>query len=288
MQNNGGGFQTLIEHWDGTQWSVAAQPVTGGLQAVAAISASDIWAVGTVIEHYDGSSWSVFPSSVSGALNGVVAISSNDVWAVGENFSEDTQIEHWDGSIWSLITHPDPPGAGFLGFNAVAASSANDVWAVGFYNGGGTNFTLIEHWNGTQWSIVPGPKLKRGNANLFSVTALSAQDAWAVGYAGKRALIEHWNGKAWKNTKQKFGGTINAIAAVSATNIWAVGSAGINTLTEHWDGTQWSFVTTPPPPPNVIYRAMGVAVASANDIWMVGDSTHEQNPSYQTLTEFYC
>jgi hypothetical protein len=117
------------------------------------------------------------------------------------------------------------------------------------------------------------------------VTALSAQDAWAVGYAGKRALIEHWNGKAWKNTKQKFGGTINAIAAVSATNIWAV---EYSTTMLHWDGSQWSFVTMPPPPPNVVYRAFGIAVASANDIWMVGDSAHEQNPSYQTLTEFYC
>ena len=102
-----------------------------------------------------------------------------------------------------------------------------------------------------QWNVVPSPNSGTSTNHLFGVKVLSSTDVWAVG------------------NMQNNGG-------------------GFQTLIEHWDGTQWSFVTTPPPPPNVIYRAMGVAVASANDIWMVGDSAHEQNPSYQTLTEFYC
>jgi len=37
--------------------------------------------------------------------------------------------------------------------NAVAAVLSSDVWTVGYLNYG----TLIEHWDGTKWSIVPSP-----------------------------------------------------------------------------------------------------------------------------------
>ena len=43
--------QTLIEHWNGTTWSVVASPNVGtqlnGLNGVTAVSTSDIWAVGS-------------------------------------------------------------------------------------------------------------------------------------------------------------------------------------------------------------------------------------------------
>jgi len=55
--------QNLIEHWNGTSWSVVKSPNGGavaiGLWGVAAVSASNIWAVGsyagdgkTLIEYY--------------------------------------------------------------------------------------------------------------------------------------------------------------------------------------------------------------------------------------------
>jgi hypothetical protein len=50
----------------------------------------------------------------------------------------------------NVAASPDPRGVGE--FDAVAAVSANDVWAVGDGIG-----TLIEHWNGTLWSLVKSP-----------------------------------------------------------------------------------------------------------------------------------
>lgn len=63
--DNNGNAQTLIEHWDGSQWQIVASPSPGSgsniLGAVAALSAHDIWAVGgfdtggptlTLIEHF--------------------------------------------------------------------------------------------------------------------------------------------------------------------------------------------------------------------------------------------
>jgi hypothetical protein len=72
--------QTLVEHWNGTQWSVVSSPNPGtnydSLEGVAAISASDVWAVGaylygadtqTLVEQWDGTQWSVVPSPNVGA-----------------------------------------------------------------------------------------------------------------------------------------------------------------------------------------------------------------------------
>jgi hypothetical protein len=65
----------------------------------------------------------------------------------------------------------------------MAAVSANDIWAVGyFYYSSGSFFgphTLIEHWDGSNWSIVGSP----GSASwqLNGVAAVSANDVWAVG-----------------------------------------------------------------------------------------------------------
>jgi hypothetical protein len=58
----------------------------------------------------------------------------------------------------------------------VTAVSSNNVWAVG---GAGGN-ALVEHWDGTSWSIVSNLVIA-GSGGLSSVSADSANDVWAVG-----------------------------------------------------------------------------------------------------------
>src|SRR5437660_11168682 len=56
---------------------------------------------------------------------------------------------------WSLITSPNPTaGANHLMDGTCA--SASDSWAVdaAVYN---NPQTLIEHWNGSSWTVVPSP-----------------------------------------------------------------------------------------------------------------------------------
>ena len=140
-------------------------------------------------------------------LNGAVAISTHDAWAVGSFDSNGgsevkTLVLHWDGSQWSVVNSPNPGTFNFL--NTVTAASADDIWAVGnYYIGSGSpSRTLIEHWNGSQWSIVKSPNVGMHDNFLNSVTAVSAKDAWTVGVANdsnniSHALIEHWNGTNW-------------------------------------------------------------------------------------------
>ena len=210
-----GPYQMLIEHWDGSEWSVVPSPPVGGeglswLNAVTAISSNDVWAVGdyynfpgddTLTIHWDGTEWSVVPSPNVGTgtndLKGVSAISSNDVWAVGYYHLEPAGgyyalIEHWDGTAWSVVPSPDPnPGAHPLVLNAVAAISSNDVWAVGYYSPYSTG-ALLEHWDGDEWSVAPGPEVTVGYNILQAVAAVASDDVWAVGSSSDGTLIERY------------------------------------------------------------------------------------------------
>src|SRR5260370_16928633 len=57
---------------------------------------------------------------------------------------------------WSRVTSP---GAGTSGseLDGVAVVSASDIWAVGSYFNLTLNSsqTLVEHWNGSHWQVVP-------------------------------------------------------------------------------------------------------------------------------------
>ncbi len=324
--SNSSGGQTLVEHWNGTSWSVVASPnpTTNGsfFYAVAAVSVNDVWAVGfyynnsfapqTLVEHWNGTSWSVVSSPNVGtgdSLFGVAAVSANDVWAVGYYANGGsgvtrTLVEHWNGSSWSVVSSPNV-GTGANVLNGVAVASANDVWAVGSYsNSSGALQTLVEHWNGTSWSVVSSPNMGAGDY-LFGVAVVSATDVWAVGDYGNgggafQTLVEHWNGTAWSVVSSPNVGKLRGVAAVSANDVWAVGGT-TQTLVEHYVypcGTPTNTPTATPPaatptntpiptntptpcPPvwsvvsspnvgtgdNVLN---GVAVVSATDVWAVG------------------
>jgi hypothetical protein len=221
------GSTALIEHWDGSTWSIVAAPAKSQpLSAITADSATDAWAAGTQnILHWNGSTWSSvpLPFSIEGSYFGVAALAPNNVWAVGGvapagcGGDLPATIAHWDGHTWSLV--PNTPQGVLFG---VSASRPNDVWAVGL-NG------LIMHYNGQRWSTVAGAG---GNtyaqAELRGVSARAPNDAWVVGASNTaQVIIEHWNGSAWSAAQASGPGlgfnNLNAVVAISASEVWAVG-----------------------------------------------------------------
>lgn len=177
--------RTLIEHWNGTNWSIVSSPNNGSdvnvLSGVAAVSATDIWAVGfdnpggqSLIEHWDGTQWSIVSNPGTAGLNSVAVIASNDIWAVGG-----TLIEHWDGSSWSAV-----PGAGTTGVNAVTAGSGTSVWAAGTRCCGHKFLVpLVERWNGKQWSVSLAANAAQNNMYGFGGIAAvpNSKEVFAVG-----------------------------------------------------------------------------------------------------------
>ena len=139
-------------------------------------------------------------------LYGVTAVSDGDVWAVGQYYNGtnpyQTLVERWNGTAWSVVASPNITTTANNFLRSVAVVSASDVWAVGYYYSGfNPALTLVEHWNGTAWSIVSNPNPGTGDNVLYGVAAVSAGDVWAVGsYSTTTAvqtLVEHWNGTAW-------------------------------------------------------------------------------------------
>jgi len=308
----------------GCSWTLVSSPNSGtgdnALDGVATISQNDVWAVGyftngstrqTLIEHWNGTNWSIVPSpnptgSTFSLLSAVTAISASNIWAVGyySNSSnvDETLTEHWNGTSWSIVSSPNVTGASANLLNGVTALSASSIWTVGeYFNSSSALYqTLIEHWNGTNWRIIPSPNVASDTNFLDGVAAASAKEVWAVGesfslFTPAKTLIEEWNGTSWSlvpsPNPSSNASILFAVAAVSANDVWAVGdgynSQGTsdNTLTEEWNGTSWSIVRSPNPAgaTNSVFNA--VAVVSATDIWAVGTAFISSSNTRETLTE---
>src|SRR5262245_10375619 len=65
---------------------------------------------------------------------------------------------------WSVVFSPNSPITGTNTLLAIDAVSDTDIWAVG--SSGTTPQPLIEHWNGSIWTIVPSPSPGATTATL--------------------------------------------------------------------------------------------------------------------------
>jgi hypothetical protein len=341
----GSTYQTLIERWDGTAWQLfpssnASTTEFNVLYGVTCTSASNCWTVGyqdnqfgsqTLIEHWDGTSWSVTPSpntdvTKANLLNGVTCTSSNNCWAVGYYFVNlvfvapgfigtplyQTLVEHWDGTSWSIVTSPNTNSTQTNILSSVTCNSSSDCWSVGRYAAGGNGVfptldqTLVEHWDGTSWTIVSSPSTSAAEDNyLTSATCTSPANCWAVGYhyvntlSGPiyQTLIERWNGNGWTivtspNTSAAQQNVLFNVTCASATDCWAAGfylagdagvvNASFQTLIERWDGVSWTIVSSPNTGATQNNLLYGVTCSSPYDCWSVGHSIPSSAP--QTLT----
>jgi hypothetical protein len=137
---------------------------------------------------------------------------------------------------WEVVPSPNL-GTQANTLSAVAASNEDDVWAVGAgYDEQLTAYrTVIEHWNGVGWSIIPSPNATNGYNLLNGVAVAGSSNIWAVGQAAVTGntystLIEHSDGgKApiWSIVPSpNVGGSSNvltAISVVAAYFLWAGG-----------------------------------------------------------------
>ncbi|HLJ91962.1 MAG TPA: hypothetical protein VKU02_02085 [Gemmataceae bacterium] len=244
---------TLVEHWDGRKWSLVSSPtppVGGQLNTVAALAANNIWAGGSngsanLIEHYDGTAWSIVAAPTpqrQSSIASISAISATDIWAVGAGGKYASgEALHWNGQAWSIVATPQPFFQGAL--RSVVALASNNVWAVGAAQprtGLSGEVTVIEHWDGTSWTIVTSPNIAPSVTSNFlsGIAAVSATDIWAVGFytdsTGTHTLTEHWDGTSWSNVPSPNGsGAASVLNGVAATNtgiIVAVGESGPNGL----------------------------------------------------------
>jgi hypothetical protein len=244
---------TLMEHWNGSAWSVNSSLVVTGytaeLTGVADLSPTNAWAVGeangSLLEHWNGTTWSQVaipdPDFTPGANDSISASSASDIWVVGSTLNTATdqtvpEALHYNGTAWSVVAMPQA-GSNTSTIGAVTDISPTDAWAVGEDIGatsavGGS--TLIEHWNGTAWSIVPSPT-PGADPGLDGVAARGPNDVYAVGDnlpsvngGTVQGMILRWNGSTWSVDTDPTGGSYSPLFAAAtvagAASEWAVGT----------------------------------------------------------------
>jgi hypothetical protein len=269
--HEGGVHGPIIERWDGTHWQLTDPGLPTGvfLSGVSALSPGDVWIAGSYrqgnhafVQHLHDGGWQTEQLPVSARyshLTAIHAINDQDVWAVGDQsdgHTGHTLIVHWDGSRWTVVPSPngrrsDRPGHAYSGLQSINGTSPDDMSAVGATTQvapDGQATTLILHWDGHTWSRVPSPNADptaNTSSMLFSVSAATSTNAWAVG--------------SW-NTRPGYGG------------------GGDHTLTEHWNGTRWQVTL----PLDIAGRSILYGVLANSDrVITVGD----HSLPYQTLTE---
>jgi hypothetical protein len=194
--------------------AAAALSVLAGLAMAAPAAAAAGW-----------TSVSVPQTGNNAELNGMSARTSTDAWAVGTFYTTSSTISafalHYNGGSWAVTVLPQPavtgPSSPIL--HGVTAVASNNVWAVGENEevpGLGIT-TLIEHWNGSAWSIVPSPT-PGAYPRLNAIAARSASDVYAVGFnepsvngGVQQGLILRWNGSTWSADTDPTAGTFSPL-----------------------------------------------------------------------------
>jgi hypothetical protein len=268
-----GGFgeRTLIEHRTATGWHVLAgpNPGTGGdrLNAVAAVSPTDAWAVGDwfdegvylhqpLIEHWDGTRWNAVPlppmRGLDVHMSDVLALSASDVWAVGHGCVGGCGggpkirpvVLHDRGGRWRLV-RTAPLHAVDSSLEGLAPFKGS-VSAVGWRSKtrNSPSRPLAEARIATWWKVQRTP---RAADSLFGADAAPRTAMWAVGDrmvrgAFRPSILRH-TASGWRSVAapSPAGGTsfLSQVAVLSRGNAWAVGPSVAGAFLAHWNGSRW-------------------------------------------------
>jgi hypothetical protein len=235
-------------------------------------------------------------------LYGVAAISDTDVWAVGGQQGANGMWHplalHWNGTNWSLSSPVDPGGGENLLYS-ISAVSSRGVFASGQTGAGFPSQALVEQWNGSQWSPVTAPVDATQSDDPFGMTATGS----SLTLVGAResetspftTLVESGPSSrlALLSTPSIGSGENDLFAATTTADgsTWAAGwyidpSTGNHaTITEQGVNGQWSVVPSPNPGPRGDNGFAGISAIPGGGVWAVGIETSNQNPS--TLIEYH-
>lgn len=237
-------------------WTTVSAPSPAGAQytfldGVSCSSPSFCMAVGStnnpaaaLTETWNGSSWTIVsaapdPGATGDAFYDVSCASAGSCIAVGSSIQGGLTVplvETWNGANWSIVPTPNPPAAQYSSLTGVSCVGAGWCMAVGRTDSGGSTRQLVEHWNGSGWSLQAPPSPPSSDESGFSsVACVSQAFCEAVG--------------SYNNDQGTFTGTAFA---------------------ERWDGSSWTLQSTPPPSGGVFSGLAGVSCASASSCAAVG------------------
>jgi len=250
---------------------------------VAAGGATPVW---TVTQSPDPS------TSTTSGLGAVSCPSTSSCFAVGDYVAGSTKtlIERWNGTGWAITPSPNPHGSSYASLAGVSCPGSASCFAVGSYKSLGSYKTLVEHWNGTRWTIMSSPNPSQTTKGHFigldGVSCPNRSSCMAVGNFADGVLIEHWNGRRWSimlgTPKASTDDSLTGVSCPGLKSCFAVGGSDLDNdrshaLVEHWNGRgAWSIMRGTPSPSGYD-RLVAVSCPSTTSCFAVGDTAEISN-----------
>ena len=212
------------------------------------VSQSDWTAMGAPFAN----DWPQSPRSSVSCVNSTFCMS---VGAVGDKNqpSGTAPADEWNGTSWihtslpvATTENPSTPA------QAISVSCTSDTFclAVGSIpptNGAFATGILVDRWDGSSWTSLPGPSTNQGVV-ASAVDCLSTVACIVVGSNDGPPLTVEWDGTNWSAmpnaavAKDWF----QSVSCPDVSDCMAVGWNIDGTLASaRWDGSEWSNVTIP-------------------------------------------
>jgi S-layer homology domain len=230
-----------------------------------------------LIRRYSNNNWTTWTTPDLSIATEISMLNSSQGWAVTEN-----SILQWDGANWTV----DYTGRHLTGISGVG----NQVWAVGYAD------SILSHAATSAWTMQQGGP---STDDLWAVSALSTNDAWAVGgykvFGGNRynSVILHYTG-TWQLVPTVFTSTyFYNVTMLSPTEGYAVGytysegGGSASGVIARWDGTACTQVAAPSTGMRglqMLSSGEGWAVGAGGAIWRDHNGTWSQVSSPVTST----
>lgn len=278
------------------------------------------------------------PDISTNALMRISAVSANDIWAVGSQASKNEQtvtvggqtfklslggspaplVEHWNGVSWTEQKLPASLlKATFFTLDSIKAFSSKDVWSFGtsmnmgfvtvnrgtqptvgaikFAEPSGGSFTsYLLHWDGQSWNKV---NLPAKNTILRNVQIISDNDIWLITDNGmlegkpnsQLNAMYHWDGTTWSKVPEANSmdpeSLLDSFSVIAPDNLWLLGHTGKNQpFMGHWDGKTWSLIS-PTTPAYGSAQSMAVAGSRAWAAVSVYDAKSAQKTASDTFVD---
>lgn len=211
----GGVKKAIAERWTSPNWALSSIPIPEGAKSSQLDGVDCIWsnfcvAVGryttsgdvikSLVVFWNGTEWSLqtVTDPVGAAQSTLLDVSCTPTpsrcmavggWknGVGEQF---TLAYRFNGvSTWTLQSTPNPTGSIASVLQEVSCATETSCTAAGSWvsNGGGSNQTLAEAWNGTGWSIqgTPNPS----GASFSAFFGVSCRSTACLGVGWSRSVL---------------------------------------------------------------------------------------------------
>lgn len=231
----------------------------GDVWAVGQQEIWDVWKNRGTIRHWNGSAWTEVPvrdNTAAGNLRGLAAVSPSQVWAVGDGHDGLPYLARGDQSGFDRVRPQGLRAGDWLGGidakpgrvvavgsrerNGLIITGQGSSWTVqetkekgalyavdgGFAVGDTGTQPLVVHQSGGSWKAMPLPSIRGGY--LRDVQVDNSKRAIAVGgvYHGPgdiAPLVLVWNGKRWRELRVRGEARLYGVTGDGKGRFWITG-----------------------------------------------------------------